>query len=204
MNWTPETLTDEIVEASTVANMKKLEPRFEELTILLSRVGDILQSDEDPGQRLIAVREIRDEVAAIASTVAACRAGCSHCCHMAVGITSSDAAKIGEHLGITPEKPRMQLDPSGNIDKYMNSPCPFLKKKHCTIYEVRPSACRTHYNVSDYPEVCDTLNFPGRDVPSLDMRPIWTAEGLLSFQDGQTHADIRDFFPEGATPTQRL
>lgn len=204
MNWTNETLTDDIVGESAMDNMKKLEPQFGRLTALMSRAEVLLQSKEDPGQRLIEVREIRDEVAAIASTVAACRAGCSHCCHMAVGITSSDAAKIGEHLGITPEKPRMQVDPSGNVDKYMNVPCPFLKKKHCTIYEVRPSACRTHYNVSNYPEVCDTVNFPGRDVPSLDMRPIWTAECLLSVRDGQTHADIRDFFPEGANPTQKL
>lgn len=204
MNWTPETLTDDIVQESVERKMDQLQPRLEEFSGLMRRVEGLMRSDDPPADNLIRLHEVRDAMAEITSTIAACRAGCSHCCHMAVGMSSSEAAKIGEHLGITPERPPMQLDRDTSVEKYMNVPCPFLKKKHCTIYEVRPSACRTHYNVSDYPEVCDTVNFPGRDVPTLDMRPLWAAEGLFVLQDGQTLADIREFFPEGATPTQKL
>lgn len=202
--WTNETLTDAMVEESVNRNMERIEDRHEELQGLLSRVPPIMENTDTPESNLIRLHEIRDGVTAIAAEVSACRDGCSQCCYQAVAVTSAEADKIGKHLGIEPVDAPMMLDRDDSVAKYMAVPCPFLKKKRCSVYEVRPSACRTHFNVSSFPEVCDVVNFPNREVPTLDMRMLWMAEGVLALQSGYTLADIREFFPEGATPTQKL
>lgn len=203
-NWTNETLTDAIVEASVEKNFEKVTERQEELHDLFARIPPLMENSDTPESNLIRLHEIRDGVIEIAASVSACRDGCSQCCYQAVAVTSAEAAKIGKHLGIDPVDAPMMLDRDNSVSKYMAVPCPFLKKKRCSIYEVRPSACRTHFNVSRFPEVCDVVNFPNREVPTLDMRMLWMAEGVLALQADYTLADIREFFPEGASPTQKL
>lgn len=196
--------TPEQVEASVEANMKKLEPRFAEFSGLMKLAADLIETDEIPANRLIRLKQIAAGVADIAGSVAACRAGCAHCCHMAVAVSSSEAQAIADHIGVAPLSPTMNFDQEASVGKYMNVPCPFLKKKHCTIYDVRPSACRTHYNVSNYPQQCDTVNNPGQEVPTLDMRPLWAAQTMAYLENGEVIADLREFFPNGADVPQSL
>ncbi len=47
--------------------------------------------------------------------------------------------------------------------------CPFLEQEACSIYELRPLACREH-NVSSMPDHCTTFDHPERrGVPSLGL-----------------------------------
>lgn len=87
----------------------------------------------------------------------ACRAGCDHCCYQVVGVTAPEALAIYEHLGETRsaeelgaltervsalyEKGRGKSSAARFSTEF---PCPFLDVEHgrCTIYAVRPLACR--------------------------------------------------------------
>jgi hypothetical protein len=85
----------------------------------------------------------------------ACHDGCAHCCYQAVGVSAPEALAIYAHLQRTrsPEEldatllrvretddrtrgmpPAQRLSP--------DLPCPFLEQERCSIYEVRPLACR--------------------------------------------------------------
>lgn len=202
--WTNETLTDAIVEESVYEAMGAMEQHHDLLGKRLSEAASYIVMERPPGNDLIRLHEIRDELTPLIASVAACKEGCNACCHMAVSMTSIDAERIADHIGVPAAKVQTNPDNRENVSKYHSVPCPFLKKKRCTIYEVRPSACRTHFNVSKFPEVCDLVNFPNRDVPSVDLRPLWTAEGLVSLKMGAEIADIREFFPEGANPVFKM
>jgi Fe-S-cluster containining protein len=85
----------------------------------------------------------------------ACRAGCAHCCYQAVGVSPPEALAIHEHLLAT--RSTEELDA---LDRRLRDadektrgmglterlspelPCPFLEEGACSIYEVRPLACR--------------------------------------------------------------
>ena len=72
-------------------------------------------------------------------------------------------------------------------------PCTFLKNSVCTIYPVRPLACRTHFNLSDDPSLCDIVNKPGAEVPYFNFTALHVpfAQSFLE----EPFADIREFFP---------
>src|SRR6478735_1897486 len=85
----------------------------------------------------------------------ACRAGCDHCCHQPVGLTPPEALAIAAHLRqtLTPEAlatVALRLAQRVEETRGLTSaerfspehPCPFLNLGQCTIYEVRPLACR--------------------------------------------------------------
>jgi hypothetical protein len=85
----------------------------------------------------------------------ACRAGCAHCCHQAVGVTPPEVFAIHAHLRAT--RTPVELDavvrrirdaddetrgmaPAQRLSPEL--PCPFLEAARCSIYEVRPLSCR--------------------------------------------------------------
>ena len=85
----------------------------------------------------------------------ACRAGCAHCCHQAVGVTPPEVFAIYEHLRATraPDElaaMRRRIRDADDRTRGMASaqrlspdlPCPFLEEARCSIYEVRPLSCR--------------------------------------------------------------
>lgn len=141
------------------------------------------------------LRSLRDQLVQLIAPLSACGKGCSHCCKMAVTITSDEAAALGKEIGVTPKNPGPDWDRESMVSRYMNTVCPFLKNGVCQIYEHRPSACRTHFNVSAFPVLCDTINYPGHEVPNFDFRVFWAASAALALAHGGYPADIRDFFP---------
>jgi hypothetical protein len=87
--------------------------------------------------------------------VLACRAGCSHCCYQAVGVSAPEVFAIYDHLlqtrsaeelEATADRIRLADDatrgmaPADRLSPQL--PCPFLEAERCSIYEVRPLACR--------------------------------------------------------------
>jgi Fe-S-cluster containining protein len=85
----------------------------------------------------------------------ACQAGCDHCCHQPVGLTPPEALAIAAHLRQTLGKGELaavaarlaqrQRETRGlsSAQRFSpDQPCPFLDQGRCSIYEVRPLACR--------------------------------------------------------------
>jgi hypothetical protein len=90
----------------------------------------------------------------------ACKAGCDHCCHQIVGVSAPEALAIFDHLQKTRSAAELErvrahverlyersrgLPSAGRISP--EHPCAFLDGGRCTIYEVRPLACRSVHSL---------------------------------------------------------
>ena len=149
-------------------------------------------------------RALYDAVAPLAHDLAqeaVCRKGCSHCCHIAVAINQAEADLIARKTGIKAAKPENRV--LEGREKFADAvpfgyehPCPFLVDNQCSIYDVRPLACRAYFNLDTSPDLCRLDN--NRPVLlyrhlDLDMIGIWAAGG----PNKVVIADIREFFPKG-------
>jgi Fe-S-cluster containining protein len=116
-----------------------------------------------------------------------CKVGCAGCCHLLTLISLPEAVAIAEHILADPRRrqtipalsnkffeqlnriPLTEASATGFKDlrtKYFatKTPCAFLDTttNQCTVYSVRPSACRYHFVVTD-PELCSP-DRPGERV----------------------------------------
>jgi Fe-S-cluster containining protein len=105
---------------------------------------------------MAATSRLADGLLARASEGAvACRAGCDHCCYQSVGVTPPEALAILEHLRqtLTAEEltavgahvAQVHQQTRGLSAAERFSPahaCAFLTEGSCSIYDVRPLACR--------------------------------------------------------------
>ena len=102
----------------------------------------------------------------------ACRAGCDHCCYQVVGVTPPEALAIAAELrrSLSPDALARVIvhvneaaDRARGLDAAErfspDHPCTFLEAGRCTIYEVRPLACRG-MNSLDAAECSDRLREP--------------------------------------------
>lgn len=131
----------------------------------------------------------------------ACKAGCSYCCNIAATITAQEATIIAKATGRKARKLDGRVDYEASREQYTGVPCPFLKKGKCSIYEVRPLACRLHVNMADSNFFCNTEVPPGQSVvPQLTNHQILLAQAKVFHNE--TWADIRDFFPTRGNDAQ--
>jgi len=80
-----------------------------------------------------------------------CKQGCSACCHVDLGVFPSEAARIMEWFNLLTQEQQAKLctawktagAPQPNANGKKQNPCAFLSQNSCTIYEVRPTICRT-------------------------------------------------------------
>ena len=155
--------------------------------------------------------------AAEASEVAACRRGCAHCCHISVQITEIEASLISKHSGkpvstnpadgvrllegLASEEGgewlmRAQQD---SVSAHTGVACPFLGPGNdCTVYEVRPLACRLHLSLSDDDVPCRLSGSEGgetgAEVLYVNTMARKVNDAVILGVD-QKVADIRDWFP---------
>jgi Fe-S-cluster containining protein len=85
----------------------------------------------------------------------ACKAGCGHCCYQVVAVSPPEALTIFDHLKRLREPAELEALRTRVRELYQRSrglssaerfspehPCAFLEAGSCSIYEVRPLACR--------------------------------------------------------------
>lgn len=87
----------------------------------------------------------------------ACQAGCAHCCHLRVEATEPEVFRIAQHLRALPAAAR--ADATHALQRHVSSAalnptnparqaCSFLVDERCSIYPVRPAACRKAHSLS--------------------------------------------------------
>jgi len=75
---------------------------------------------------------------------------CANCCRkLNPTLTQADAKRLARHLGLTFNTFHDRFLQTIQHEKkeiliFKRRPCPFLKKNHCTVYEVRPRDCRSY------------------------------------------------------------
>ena len=90
-----------------------------------------------------------------------CRAGCSYCCSLQVHVTAPEILRIADHLRATYSQEALDAvltrvkqadDKTRGLDSvqrfYARISCPFLIDNACSIYNVRPLACRGYTSYS--------------------------------------------------------
>lgn len=144
--------------------------------------------------------DIFERLTALISPVSACKKGCSHCCYQAVTIFDWEADRIAkfskrkrtEFAGLRDKSVLGARDKS--IELYTGKVCLFLADGRCSIYEVRPIACRLHLNLGDDPAVCDIITDPEGDVPYFNFQEWVKFTTIMFIEMGATIGDIREFF----------
>ncbi len=93
-----------------------------------------------------------------------CKKGCSHCCNIQVTMTPAEATIIQEwcaenNIPISYGQLKKQRDLQADTHaKSEHRQCVFLKNHECSIYKVRPFACRNYFVVSE-PKFCDATTY---------------------------------------------
>lgn len=87
-----------------------------------------------------------------------CRAGCTACCFIEIDVSGDEAAVIINYCrenGIEIDREYLTKQATVGRKSYSGlSRCAFLKENLCSIYPVRPIACRKHWVKTD-PALCD-------------------------------------------------
>lgn len=137
----------------------------------------------------------------------ACRKGCNHCCYMAVAVSSFEADMIGRYLGRNKEEAAaVPLDKYANpnarnksVEDFTGVPCTLLGTDgKCTVYPVRPIACRTHHNLGPDETNCVIVTDKSQGLPttpSINLDAFLVSHAMVFFEGNQSFADVREWFP---------
>ncbi len=166
----------------------------------LAAAQALVRSASRPGVpvrlRTMMLRQAAHEWSAAQLPYAACRHGCSHCCHISVSVPETEARLIAKKTGTPlsePLAPRtVWEDGTETTDRYFGVACVFLKNGRCSIYEHRPFACRTLVNMDDVELLCELRTEGAVPVPYADARAL-QAVYLAALQKDRV-ADVRDWF----------
>lgn len=174
----------------------------DELRKLGREAVTVLRSRRNLDTRAWRIFEIFDEASHLILPFSPCRKGCSNCCSQSIIISDWEAEQIAKFTGR--KRGRGKRAAVENADmvskvqkKYIGKTCPFLKENLCSIYMVRPQACRLHFSMADDPFPCDTVKNPGATVPYLNVMPWQQIAFALFAGAGNGFGDIRDYFAEG-------
>lgn len=149
-------------------------------------------TESKPAKKVYWLRKLADMIVPAAEGLTACHTGCSHCCHIPVMLTELEARVIAHETGRhihTPQTYRRE-----GAAEFIGVACPFLTENRCSIYESRPFACRTKYNVDIDNLLCQLV--PGKKIGATYLNTQrWDAAYGKAFGFTEKVADIRDYFP---------
>lgn len=180
--------------ATAQANADQVNDAMDLNKAALSRLFTRAQDSRLPPQRrLEALRAMADIWMEPVAAHSACRAGCSHCCHIPVTLSTTEAQLIAAETGVVLSGFKGRKRAGGNPEKpgYGN-PCPFLSEGRCSIYAHRPLICRTHLNMDEDPLLCELVEDASVPVPYANATFIQAA--YLGISRNQRFGDIREFF----------
>jgi Fe-S-cluster containining protein len=124
---------------------------------VIKRLGKLRQAENDDFRMY--VRELPYSIKAIDQAVEKAYGAitrkvdctdCANCCRkLNPSLTLADAKRLARHLGMTlkaftPRYLQKIKQDKKEVLIFQKRPCPFLKQKHCTVYEVRPRDCRSY------------------------------------------------------------
>lgn len=185
-------------KADTIA---RFGPDWARMVSVLAQTQTVARSRDSGARKYIRLTQIADEFSAVVAPYVACRGrGCSHCCKMAVNMTEREAILIGRYLKRAPVKVPVENNPEvilaqldADVDRYAGKACPMLAPDgSCTVYPVRPLACRLQHSLEDDPEPCN-LDTGRHWVKRLDTMPVSAVAVYMDIN--RAIGDIRDFFP---------
>lgn len=101
-----------------------------------------------------------------------CKSQCSNCCHISVSVSSDEAEAIMREVrrqGRKLDTARLRLQMTHTPETWADMEkedmrCVLLGDDgNCTVYDVRPTACRKFFVVND-PELCDSKKYRGQET----------------------------------------
>lgn len=155
------------VASMHITDFKNLTPLFKGIQNQYNAVGQLIQSFAKRAQ--------------LENNSVVCAKGCKWCCYQPVYLTTQEALLINEYLLQTfdsskinslqskaQKKLKITKDLSEEKKQIINHPCPFLFENACSIYPVRPMACRIYLS-SNVDSCKRKYHSPGtkNDFPAL-------------------------------------
>ncbi len=150
---------------------------------LLKYISKKLDKVSEPIKRSQYVhKKIDEEITALfedksVEKLTQCKKGCSACCHSQVAITEDEATElaqlIGEGKSINWTRLWVQAKAGNEMKNFMKLPyemraCIFLNEAgECSVYDSRPSVCRTNYVISN-PADCKAMGGETKSVQLLN------------------------------------
>lgn len=156
--------------------------------------GIIAKASGSGRSKLRRIYGVMDKISEVRKDFVACGKGCSDCCKMNVSISKLEARSISEAT----KRPFVDLSDSVQhpVEAFVGKPCPFLVDEVCSIYEIRPLACRRHASFHSSAAWCKPDRLLADEVPLVQFGGIDRAFVELSIEKRHlVIADVRDFFP---------
>lgn len=157
-------------------------------------IGDeILRENSSVKSKLGKLYRLVEELGVAAKPFIACRKGCSDCCRMNVTISSMEAERLAQFSGKSIR--RIDHHIYHDLSQFAGVACPFLVENTCSVYEIRPYACRAHVSFDTTAYWCgpERSYEEGLGVVSFDGAKSAYLAVLAKVPDSR-FADIRDFF----------
>lgn len=184
-----------LAEVAANENLAKVERRAgAAVGQVLHRVRAAVSPAVAPAQRTMQLRHLAGQWSALFVPDAACRQGCSHCCHINTDVPRAEAQLIAKKTGrklASPVTHKGETDQ--DLDQYFGVPCPFLVQGSCSIYEHRPFVCRTLVNLAADAQLCELR--PGESVPVPYANATYLKAAFFAVHSDDDWADIREWFP---------
>lgn len=162
------------------------------------------------GDKADHIMSIAESISRAITPHTACVKGCNHCCYMAVEVSAWEADMISRYLGRNKATEGQVLsidnmedakrEQDASVARYTGVRCTLLGADgKCTVYPVRPIACRTHHNLGPDETNCVIVVTPGEELPTtphINLNEFLFYQAAVMVQGRTAYADIREWFPK--------